>query len=86
MLRQAVTDAEAGLIEPISRPDQAAPGAQGPGPAHRVLLMYRRGERAVFPHGFTKSAEANVDDDELASLQDLARFWRARATRCWISS
>jgi hypothetical protein len=31
--------------------------------------------RAVFLFGFAKSARDNVDDDELATLRDIAKAW-----------
>jgi hypothetical protein len=33
------------------------------------VLAYRRGQRAVFLYGFTKSMRANIDDDELDVLR-----------------
>lgn len=40
-----------------------------------MLTAYRARARAVFLFGFAKSARANVDDDELATLRDIAKAW-----------
>jgi hypothetical protein len=33
------------------------------------------GERSVFLYGFAKSERANIDDDELEALRDIARTY-----------
>ena len=33
------------------------------------MIAYRKGTRAFFLLGFSKSARANIDDDELAALK-----------------
>lgn len=40
-----------------------------------MLLAYRRKARAVFLFGFAKSERDNIDDDELATLRDIAKGW-----------
>jgi hypothetical protein len=40
--------------------------------AFRVVIFYRRGARAFFVHGFAKSERANISQDELAALKELA--------------
>jgi hypothetical protein len=52
----------------------ARPG-QGKSGGYRVLVAYRAKTRSVFLLGFAKSARANIDDDELASLQVIAKGW-----------
>ena len=37
------------------------------------MIVYRRGDLAVFLVGFAKSARANIDDDELEDLRGQAR-------------
>jgi len=39
------------------------------------VLAFRRGERSVFLYGFVKSERANIDDDELEALRDIARTY-----------
>jgi len=86
--RQRIADAS--LYEAIRRADQglvdadlgggvikqrvARPG-QGRSGGYRVLIAYRRNARAVFVFGFAKSEQANIDDDELATLRDIAKGW-----------
>jgi hypothetical protein len=40
-----------------------------------VLLAYRANTRSVFLFGFAKNARGNVEDDELATVQEIARVW-----------
>jgi hypothetical protein len=40
-----------------------------------VLIAYRPKTRSVFLFGFVKSVRGNVDDDELATAQDIAKGW-----------
>jgi hypothetical protein len=52
----------------------ARPG-QGRSGGYRVLIAYRAKARAVFLFGFAKSAQANIEDDELATLREIASGW-----------
>jgi hypothetical protein len=52
----------------------ARPG-EGRSGGFRVLIAYRASIRSVFLFGFAKSARGNVDDDELATAQEIARLW-----------
>jgi hypothetical protein len=53
-----------GLIKQrIARRGQGRPGG------FRTIIVYRREDRAVFLHGFAKSAVDNVDDDALKELK-----------------
>ena len=45
---------------------------QGRSGGFRVILVFRRGERAVFVHGFTKSDRDNLRRNELGALRSLA--------------
>ncbi len=78
-LREAIERAERGLVDGglgggvIKQ--RAARKGQGRSGGYRMLIAYRRGNRAVFLYGFAKSERENIDDDELASLQDIAAGW-----------
>ena len=61
-LRDAVRRAERGLVD----------GRSG---GYRVLIAYRAKTRSVFLFGFAKSERENIDDDELATLRDIAKGW-----------
>jgi len=73
-LREAIERAERGLVDGDLGGDiikqRVARKGQG-----RVLIAYRRGNRAVFLYGFAKSERENIDDDELATLRDIAAGW-----------
>ena len=73
---KAAADAERGLIDadlgagvikqPIARRGQGKSGG------FRVVILYRRGARAFFVYGFAKSGRADISQDELAALKELA--------------
>ena len=46
--------------------------ASGKSGGFRTIVLFRSGERAIFVHGFAKSEQDNIDDDELAALEMLA--------------
>jgi hypothetical protein len=78
-LRDAVRRAERGLIDAdlrggVIKQRIARPG-QGRSGGYRVLIAYRPTVQAVFLFGFAKSERDNVDDDELATLRDIAKRW-----------
>lgn len=78
-LIEAVQRAESGLLDAdlgggVIKQRVARPG-QGRSGGYRVLLAYRRKARAVFLFGFAKSERDNIDDDELATLRDIAKGW-----------
>lgn len=74
-LCEAVARAERGLI------DADLPGAiikqrvartgQGAARGHRTVLVYRHGQLAVFVHGFSKNAKANLSPAEQEVYADL---------------
>lgn len=75
-LREAVANAERGLIDAdlgggvIKQRIARAGGGKSGG--FRTIVLFRREGRAFFVHGFAKSAEANIRDDELAAFKMLA--------------
>jgi hypothetical protein len=78
-LGEAVRRAERGLVDAdlgcgVIKQRLARPG-QGRSGGFRVLIAYRARVRSVFLFGFAKNAQANVDDDELATLRDIAKAW-----------
>lgn len=78
-LREAIDRAEHGLVDGDLGGDvikqRVARKGQGRSGGYRVLIAYRRGNRAVFLYGFAKSERENIDDDELATLRDIAEGW-----------
>jgi hypothetical protein len=42
---------------------------------YRVLIAYRRGDRAVFLYGFAKNELDDITARELKSLRDLGKIW-----------
>lgn len=49
----------------------ARPG-QGKSGGFRTLIVFRARTRAIFVHGFAKSAKDNIEKDELVALKKLA--------------
>ncbi len=75
----AVQRAERGLVDAnlgggVIKQRLARPG-QGRSGGYRVLLAYRRQAKAVFLFGFAKNERDNIEDDELATLRDIAQAW-----------
>ena len=78
-LANAVRSAEAGLIDAdlgggLIKQRIARPG-QGKSGGYRTVIAYRRGDRAVFLHGFAKSDQDNIGDADLADLRRLGRSY-----------
>ena len=60
-------DLSGGVIKQrIARPSQGRSGGV------RVMVLYRRGERSFFVHGFAKSDRGNLRRRELGALRSLA--------------
>lgn len=58
----------------------ARPG-QGRSGGCRTVIVYRAGDRAVFVHGFAKSAKSNLSPKELVELKRLAGVILAMKTK-----
>lgn len=76
-LAKAVRSAEDGLVDAdlgggLIKQRVARPG-QGKSGGYRTVIVYRRGNLAVFLLGFAKRERANIDDDELEELRGQAR-------------
>ena len=78
-LREAIVRAEKVLIDAdlgggLIKQRVARPG-QGRSGGFRVIIAFRAAKRSVFLLGFAKNKRANIEDDELATLKDLAKAW-----------
>ena len=51
----------------ISRP------GQGRSKGYRTIILFRRGAKAFFVYGFSKSQRANIDDDEKEQFKEAAK-------------
>jgi hypothetical protein len=81
VLREAMQDAEAGLIEAdlghgLIKQRIARPGGGKRG-GYRTIIAYRRRDRAVFLYGFAKNAKADLTPDELEILVKRGAAWLA---------
>jgi hypothetical protein len=75
-LCEAIDRADRGLVDAdlgghvikqrVARPSQGRSGG------YRTLVAFRIGTRAVFLHGFAKSEQDNISDDELRELRKAA--------------
>ncbi len=77
MLTLTVQAMEDGLIDAdlgggLVKQRVARPG-QGKRGGFRTVIVWRRGDIAIFLFGFAKNDRANVDDDELDELRTIAR-------------
>jgi hypothetical protein len=76
LLIDAVARAERGLIDAdlgggVIKQRVARPG-QGKSGGYRTLILFRRGDRAIFAFGFAKSARSNISKTDLALLKNAA--------------
>ena len=75
----AIERAERGIVDADLGGDvikqRIARTGQGRSGGYRLLIAYRFGDRSVFIYGFAKNERENIDDDELATLRDIARGW-----------
>jgi hypothetical protein len=79
MLWAAIRRAERGLLDAdlgggVVKQRVARPG-QGKSGGFRVLVAFRPRTRSVLLFGFAKSERGNIDNDELATLRDIAAVW-----------
>ena len=56
-----------GVKQRIARPGQGRSGG------YRTIILFRRGDRAVFIYGFAKSARANIRADEEREFKEAAK-------------
>ncbi|MGA2793845.1 MAG: type II toxin-antitoxin system RelE/ParE family toxin [Roseiarcus sp.] len=78
-LREAVERAERGLVDAdlgggVIKQRVARQG-QGRSGGYRMLVALRTDVRAVFLYGFAKNERDNIEEDELATLQEIAATW-----------
>lgn len=75
-LRKAVWNAEQGLIDAdlgggVLKQRIARSGG-GKSGGFRTIVLFRAGTRAFFVHGYAKSGQDNIREDELAAFRMLA--------------
>ena len=78
VLREAIARAEKGQIDAdlgggVIKQRIARPG-QGKSKGYRSIVLFRRGARAFFVYGFSKSQRANIDDDEKEQFKEAAKI------------
>ena len=69
---RAIIDAELGggvIKQRIARPGQGRSGG------YRSIIIFQKGERAIFVYGFAKSDREDIEPDELAGFKKLAKEW-----------
>ena len=76
-LREAVARADRGQIDAdlggeVIKQRIARPG-QGKSKGYRTIILLRRGEKAFFVYGYSKSERANIDDDEEHQFKEAAK-------------
>lgn len=77
-MRQAVARAEKGQIDAdlggeVIKQRIARPG-QGRSRGYRTIILFRRGVKAFFVYGFSKSQRANINDDEQQQFKEAAKI------------
>jgi hypothetical protein len=78
-LAKAVRGAEAGLVDADLGggliKQRVARHGEGKRGGYRTVVVYRRGDLAVFLLGFAKNNRGNIDDDELEDLKGQAQVF-----------
>lgn len=79
---------DAALLEAVARAERGKPDAdlggevikqriarpgQGRSKGYRSIILFRRGERAFFVYGFSKSQRASIDADEEREFKEAAK-------------
>ncbi len=72
-LRAAVVEIERGLMGGHVFKKRVAVDGRGKSGGVRTLLAYRANNKAFFVYGFAKNARANISEDELKALKNLAK-------------
>ncbi|MBN8731374.1 MAG: type II toxin-antitoxin system RelE/ParE family toxin [Acidobacteria bacterium] len=77
-LREAIVRAEKGQIDAdlgsgVIKQRLARPG-QGRSAGYRTIILFRRGARAFFMYGFSKSVRANINAAEQRKFKEAAGF------------
>lgn len=80
-LREAIARAECGLVDADLGggliKQRVARSGQGRSDGYRIIVAYREGNRAVFLCSFAKSAQENIEPDELLTLREIGAAWLA---------
>lgn len=75
-LREAIERAERGIIDADLGggliKQRVARSGQGRSGGFRMIVVYRRNDRAVFIYGFAKNERENIQPDELETMRELA--------------
>jgi hypothetical protein len=76
-LREAIERAERGLVDADLGggliKQRVARQGQGRSGGYRVIIAYCAANKAFFLHGFAKSDQENIGDDELSALRKFGR-------------
>jgi len=46
---------------------------EGKSSGHRVIVLFRSGEKAFYVYGFAKSERGNIDEKELRNFKEVAK-------------
>jgi len=84
-LREAVARAGKGQLDAdlggeVIKQRIARPG-QGKSSGYRTIILFRRGEKAFFVYGFSKSQRANIDAEEEKEFKEAAKYVLALTER-----
>jgi hypothetical protein len=79
VLKDAIARAERGIIDAelgggVIKQRIARPG-QGRSGGYRSIIIFQKGERALFVYGFAKSDREDIEPVELVGFKKLAKEW-----------
>lgn len=80
-LIEVVTTVERGLVDADLGgglvKQRVARKGEGKRGGYRVLIGFRLRHRAIFLFGFAENEQDNIDDNQLATLREIATMWLA---------
>lgn len=78
-LQKAINNAENGLIDADLGggliKQRIACNSRGKSSGYRTIIVFKKDNKAFFVHGFAKNNKANLDNEELKALKELAKLY-----------
>lgn len=76
-LKKAIADAEKGMIDADLGggviKQRIARAGQGKSGGYRSIIIFKKGDKAFFIYGFSKSERENIERDEIAAFKQTAK-------------
>lgn len=85
-IQSAIQRAEKGIIDADLGANviklRVSRSGEGRSKGYRTIIAYKYRDRAIFFYGFAKNEKANIAQEELETLKDIAKEWlKAKETK-----